>query len=97
MQFLLFAAVLDRIIEISSNVHSVAARVQNLIHALTDGVRHVGERRCRFIINTELLSLVWKYRIFTSAQITFHPSDCFFLSSVLENLLYLNLASFDWH
>ncbi|XP_038568329.1 DC-STAMP domain-containing protein 2 isoform X2 [Micropterus salmoides] len=34
-------SVLDRIIEISSNVHSVAARVQNLIHALTDGVRHV--------------------------------------------------------
>nr|XP_043873781.1 DC-STAMP domain-containing protein 2-like [Solea senegalensis] len=36
----LFSA-LDRIREISSNVYSVANRVQNLIFALTDGVRHV--------------------------------------------------------
>ncbi|XP_042279021.1 DC-STAMP domain-containing protein 2 [Thunnus maccoyii] len=34
-------SVLDRIIEISSNAVLVAGRVHNLIHALTDSVRHV--------------------------------------------------------
>ncbi|KAM7421750.1 hypothetical protein PAMA_015743 [Pampus argenteus] len=38
----LFSA-LDRIKEISSKAVSVAGRVHNLIHALTDSVRHVGE------------------------------------------------------
>ncbi|XP_070767834.1 DC-STAMP domain-containing protein 2 [Enoplosus armatus] len=34
-------SVLDRIREISRNVHSVAGRVQNFIHSLSDSVRHV--------------------------------------------------------
>lgn len=38
------AAAVDRIKEITTNAHSVAGRVQNMIHALTDSVQHVGER-----------------------------------------------------
>ncbi|XP_029282004.1 DC-STAMP domain-containing protein 2, partial [Cottoperca gobio] len=37
----LCAAVLDRVREVSSNAHAAARRVQSLIHALSDSVRHV--------------------------------------------------------